>query len=188
MRRLSLAGLTLGETLVASAVMALLGTILLRTYSLAYRSYQMNTGKLEVQQRTRTTLQRITPILYAAIPTADSGTGHLQPAILYPAVGSAPRSEIRFQVPVHPVDPRAPVYRVQRIWLQDGTVRLDQNTPSDPRDDRILSQGLDSLEFLVLSDSTIQITAKARIPHFRSGEFHESRLQTMVQLPFKAMR
>jgi len=187
MRRSSHAGLTLGETIVASAVMALLGTILARTYTLAYRSYQMNTGKLEVQQRTRTALQRITPILYAAIPTSNSA-GQLQPAILFPAVGPPPSSEIRFRVPVEPVDPRAPVYHVQRIWLQDGTVRLDGNTPANPRDDRILSQGLDALEFLVLSDSTIQVTAKARVPHFRSGEYHESRLQTMVQLPFKAMR
>jgi hypothetical protein len=187
MRRSSRAGLTLGETLVASAVMALLGTILARTYTLAYRSYQMNIGKLEVQQRSRTALQRITPILYAAIPTSNSA-GQLQPAILEPAVGPPPKSEIRFRVPVEPVDPRAPVYQIQRIWLEHGAVRLDRNTPSDPQDDRVLCQGLDALEFLVLSDSTIQITARARVPHYRSGEFHESRLQTMVQLPFKAMR
>ncbi len=207
MRRRRGLGLTLAETIVAMGVLGVLGVVLVQIYGVAHRAYAVNMGRMDVQQRARFALQHITPLVYAAIPLPSSAL-----AVSSPAVGARPTSKLVFNVADQPATPRHPTYHLERIWLEPpdtkveggrlwvrslGRILADRNTEADTGDDRVLAREVGSLDFQVVSDSAVRVTVEAWVPMvaqdssrtwLREDQFHKCRLQTVVQLPFKAMR
>ena len=198
MRGASRSGLTLVETLVAMAVLSLLGLSLLRTYDICRQAYAVSTGRMEVQHKARITLQRVTPLLFSAIPPSESA-----PALVSPSVAAGPVSTIIYNVPVQPVDVRNPTYRQERIWFtapapavgQPGRLTVDPNTPGYSNDDRVLVEQVQLVSFQVLSDRAVRVTVEAWSPWNpwtpskpNALPDHTYTLQTVVQLPFYATR
>jgi len=195
------------ETIVAMGVLGVLGVILVQIYGVAHKAYAVNMGRMEVQQKTRFALQHITPLVYAAIPLPSSAQ-----AVTSPAVGAQPASRLVFNVADPSAKPRTPSYHLERIWLEPpvtkieagqrwvlrmGRILADRNTDGDAGDDRVLAQGIGSLDFQVISDSAVRVTVEAWVPKvaqdsfrtwLREDQLHKCRLQTVVQMPFKAMR
>jgi hypothetical protein len=170
--------------LVTAGVALILGVILLRIYQISYQSYVVGSSKTSIQQKIRTAMLRITPLLRNAVPP-DAVTG----AVVSPAVGAS-SGKIVFYAPSsffnEAFNPRAPVYCRAGISFSNGKAILSKEDPV-PNTVRVLAENLESLSFTVKSGSTILVKLSAKeTRRDADGKYrnYSTSLQTVVQIPY----
>ncbi|MBM3776041.1 MAG: hypothetical protein FJW37_12900 [Acidobacteria bacterium] len=151
-------GLSLAETLLSVAIIAILGGVLIMLYNSAYQAYYTGTTHLALQQRARTTMQRISLELKNAIQPSESGQ-----AVEAPGMG-ATASEVVFNRPAasfEKFDPRAPVYAKRRVRFSNRRVLLDDNGLGAIPEE-LLGRDIEACEFKHVAANAVRVTLKLK--------------------------
>lgn len=187
-------GMTLMEVLISLGILGLLGLILVRIFDVSRTAYATGTGRVALQQRARTAVQRISQQLTSAIPpgNASSAVSRPEPPV-EPNPAEPPLPFIVFHVPVDAFDPRDPKYQEVRLLHQPSskTVIRDRNTPGDPSDDQTFVRQVDHVTFQQPRANEIQLKVKV-YGQVRGADNRERlqdyHLETVVQIPANATK
>ncbi len=145
-------------------LIAVLTTLILGIYFNSFNAFRRGTTRLEAQQRVREVLRRVAPLIMSAKAPSPA-----EPAVLVPPVGTV-SSVLEFHSaddlssPLAPLDPRAPVHYVFRIWHEagDGSVRFTKlNGPGGApnSEQRILAHRVERFDAECLAINLVRITA-----------------------------
>lgn len=187
-------GMTLVEVLVSMAVLGLLGLALVRIFDVSRTAYATGTGRVALQDRARTAVQRVSQQLTSAIPPGNATSAVSRPAApAEPDPAESPLPYIVFHVPADPFDPRDPQYQEMRILHQPSSKTLvrDRNTPGDPTDDQTFVRHVDHVTFQ--QPRANEIALKVRVYGEVRGadnrtRMQDFRLETVVQIPSNATK
>jgi len=184
MKRLRPPALTLAETLISSAIMALLSLVLLQIYTVSQHAYSRGSGQIALQQRARTLMEVVTPLVLSAVPPNDASL----------AVFSADSASLAFYVPDKDFHPRSPKYVLVGIYHNDldRTVRLvNSATPTTNQDEmfrsRELARDIYDLRFALPKVNTVDITVDVREPSRTAGGHTDEQtylMRGLIQIPY----
>jgi hypothetical protein len=167
-------------------------TALVAVFNVADTVFDQGAGRIGLQQRTRETLRRLSPILACAVPATEDAQ-----AILTPAIGASGTS-VEFTTTSDvlgsiPFDPRAPVYVVCRIAAdKSGDLVLSQlDAPGghplhDPAP-RVLARGLSGATFTRTSvdQIAVHLSAQTSVRNARGQQrMVTCALDGQVQIPY----
>jgi prepilin-type N-terminal cleavage/methylation domain-containing protein len=177
-------GMTLAETLVSLAILAVLGLVLLQIYTASHQAYGRGTGQIALQQKARFLMEKMTPLLLSAAPPHDGAK----------ALYSPDQASLIFYVPDKDFQPRNPQYvRVglyhndvdQTVWLENSV------TPYSKQDEmfrsRELARDIYDLRLGVPTDNTVRVTIEIHQKTRAAGgdqDVQEYILENLVQIPY----
>ncbi len=184
MKRSRPPALTLAETLVSCAIMALLGLILLQIYLVSQQAYSRGSGQIALQQRARTLMEVITPLIQSAVPPHEGSR----------ALFSANSASLAFYVPDKDFLPRSPKYILVGIYHNDldRTVRLENSVTSATDQDvmfrsRELAREIYDVRFGLPTENTVRIGVDLREKvRAAGGRVDEQTFQMdgLIQVPY----
>ncbi len=184
MRALRPDGMTLAETLVSLAILAVLGLILLRIYNVSHQAYGRGTGQIALQQKARFLMEQMTPLLLSAAPPHEGAK----------ALHSPDSASIVFYVPDKDFQPRDPHYVRVGIYHNDvdETVWLENSvTPYSSQDEmfrsRELARDIYDLRLGLPTENTVRVTVEVHQKTRTAGggqDDQEYLLENLVQIPY----
>lgn len=151
-------GFTLFEMLVSTAIMLLMGLLLLGIYRQSHRAYRHGSAHLTTQEEARMVLMKITQALRQATPPSP-----LDPAVSSPPVGQTASTATFFQ-PVSVLgggfDPRNPAYREMALRWRENQVELYEVGSASPAE--LLSRQVSSVSFQRTADTSLKVVVTQR--------------------------
>ena len=182
MRRRQPSGMTLAETLVSLAIMAILGLILVQIYDVSRQAYSKGTAQLAVQQKARILMDRLSSLVLSATPPDEESK----------ALYSSTPSSLVFYVPDKDFNPRSPTYTRIGIYHQDTTVRLvnsilEENYQEEAFRTRDLAYDIYDLRFGLPSDNVVKILINVYGTSRTAGNedaLQRYTLEGLVQIPY----
>lgn len=173
-------------------IMVLVTVLILGIYGNSFNAFRRGTSRLEVQQRAREVIRRVTPLIMSSkAPTP------LDEAVIEPPTGES-RSFVEFHTaddllgPMAPINPRAPTHLVFRIWFSDNdksvrVSRLSAVGGSPVGDVRFLGHRVNSVEFERLAVNLVRVSVSVTAPVITavsSSEEIEVLRSAVVSIPY----
>ncbi|MBI3929911.1 MAG: prepilin-type N-terminal cleavage/methylation domain-containing protein [Armatimonadetes bacterium] len=184
-------GFTLFETLVALAVLSLLGVALVNVLSAGRTVQRGSSERLELHQRVRETSRRLIPLLAAAVPPTMT-----QRAVYSPDLGQT-AEEILFSTMDDFLGSSAPsvdqryLYRIRRIDLEVVLERMNGEDIDESVPPQVLARRIYGLEFRLESPRMVHWEVESRTS-FRDAanqvKLVPYRLRGAVEIPYYSYR
>lgn len=184
-------GFSLAEVLVSMAILALISTTMVELYQMSVNTLRQGGSRIDLQQRTREPIRRVTPLLSTAIPPSATQEAIYAPLTAAPAAPAVQWSSTEDLFGNVPVDPRAPTFRLYELNFNSGTGELVLNQIQPPLpagvQPRVVARNLAAVSFEHLSLNSIRMTVRCdELIRRAGGERTNSSftVDTMIQIPY----